>query len=91
MIYMSMKNVKLIFWTIFVNDSSDPLNEKGNQHIYKVYAILAQKQLSACSEWRHLVGCKRPFESAKNSIRKIGLSFDSDWPKDSKVVRVFKF
>lgn len=51
MIYMSMKNVKLIFWTIFVNESLDPQNEKGNQHIYKVYAFLAQKQLSERSEW----------------------------------------
>jgi len=47
---MFMKTVKLILWTIFVSGSLVPLNEKGNQHIYKVNVILAANPAAANGE-----------------------------------------
>lgn len=38
---MSMTRLKLVLWTIYMSGSLVPLKKKGNQHIYKVNAILA--------------------------------------------------
>jgi len=61
--------------------------EKGNQHIYKVNVFWAANPAVANGDT-----LSRLVKRGKiKSQTRIGLGFHSDWLKDSKVARIFKF